>query len=442
LDKNSLNHIVEVLNHLNRLIKSHEPQIAVCLKNELGRHSVESYISEIIVIKEEIKFALSNIKKWHTPQKVITPFQLQPAQSYIHYEPYGTVLIVAPWNFPFHLSLVPAIGALAAGNKVIIKTSPRAPESSRLIFEIINNKLNSDLLKVVEGGSETVAELIAKDTDFIFFTGSAKHGKEVYKLAAGKMLPVVMELGGQNPLIFHNDGFLKAVDRIVWGKLLNAGQTCLAPNHVFIHHSVKDDFLKEFKKQVGVFFGNNVLDNDDYPRLIDSDKFFEIDEIISKNKDRIVCGGKSDEIKLKIEPTLLDFNIDEINRLGVIENEIFGPVLPMITYQNIDDVMKIISASQSPLAIYAYTSDSKLIDNLTQKTKSGSVCINDCLVHGANPYFPFGGVRQSGIGKYHGKHSFLTFSNAKSVLTRSKRFSLIPRFPPYSKRIFEIFKFI
>ncbi len=428
-----------IIKQIYRLIKKNEVEILEVLFKEFSRNVIESKISEIVVINEEIKSVLKNLKKWSKLKRVPTPFQLQPGKSYIKREPYGTVLIISPWNFPFHLSLVPAIGALAAGNKVIIKTSPLAPNSSRLLHKMFNEELQSDLIRVEEGGKEKVLAILEEKIDFIFFTGSEKNGREIYQLAAERMIPIIMELSGQNPLIFHSDGYLKALNRIVWGKLLNAGQTCLSPNHLFVHHTKKEALIQSFRDVLNEFYGEQILENTDYPKIINTGEFERLVEIIHENRESLILGGKSNIDSLKIEPTLIDVKIESAKDSSLLNTEIFGPILPIISYDNINEVIQLINENSAPLSIYIFSSDKELINQVANQTISGSICVNDCLVQGSNPHFPFGGVQNSGIGKYHGIHSFNAFSNPKSILIRSKKFSLIPRFPPFSKKIFKIY---
>jgi len=433
----------KILNKLNKLLISNELIISEVLLDELGRHQTETLISEIIVIKEELKLSIANISTWDKPKKVSTPFQLLPAKSYIKYEPFGTVLIIAPWNFPFHLSIVPAIGAVAAGNKVIIKTSPLAPKSSTLLKKIINEELNSEFIQVIEGNENILEEIINhQKIDFIFFTGSPSNGKKVYQVAAKYMLPIVMELGGQNPLIFHKDGNLNAVKRIAWGKLLNAGQACLAPNHFFIHISLKDVFVNKLIRVINDFFGENPIERSDLTNILNMEKFQRITDLMDENNSYLIYGGKKSADKLKIEPTIYEIPLSELDSNSLIINEVFGPLFPIVYYENLDDVIEKINQMSSPLSIYVFSESNNILKQVENNTKSGSICVNDCLVQGANPNFPFGGVGNSGIGKYHGYNSFTTFSNPKNVLVRSSKFSLIPRFPPYSKKIFNIFKFL
>lgn len=438
----SSNERKEIIKELLFLMKKNSFEITSVLTNELNRAPIETHISEIVVVKEELKYFIKNVKKLCRAKRVPTPFQLLPGKSYIKYEPFGTVVVISPWNFPFHLSLVPAVGALAAGNKVLIKTSPKAPLSSLLLKDIINNQLDSEWIRVVEGDDTTARDLIEKEADFVFFTGSEKSGHEVYKLAAEKFIPVIMELGGQNPLIFHADGSIKTMNRLVWGKLLNAGQTCLSPNHAFVHHSVKEEFIKSFKNTVHEFYGNALFSNEDYPKIIDSKDFNKLNTLIEKNKNAIIVGGKSNAEKLKIEPTLIEVNSTDAKSSELLNNEIFGPILPVIFYSEMDEVIKQINYNKPPLCIYIFSSDKKLISKIEEETTSGAICVNDCLVQGSNPNFPFGGVQNSGIGKYHGIHSFNTFSNPKNVLIRSKKISLIPRFPPFNKKIFKVYDYL
>ena len=400
------------------------------LEQDLGRHPTESMMAEIVVIKEELKLFKRNLKKWLKPKKVPTPLQLLHSSSEIQLNPLGRVLIISPWNYPFHLSLVPAIGAIAAGNSVVIKPSELAPNSSHLLAKIINEEVKSPLIKVQEGGKEIVEKLLEEKFDKVFFTGSEEKGKLVYAAAAKQLTPVTLELGGKNPLIVDKTIDLSLVRRIVWGKFLNAGQTCLAPDYALVHQDIFDDFVKAVVCQIKQFYGNTPVDSSSLTRIINTPHFKRLLSVMDDNKLELIHGGTSDEKTLKIAPTLLkldmlDFTLDE---------EIFGPILPIITYRKVDEIITFIEKYPTPLVTYVFSSTKATIDFIKEQIHCGAVSINDCLMHGANPNLPFGGIGSSGIGKYHGLHSLLCFSNQKTVFKKSRFFEISLKFPPYTKK--------
>jgi len=420
------------------LVRSRQDEICHAALADMGRSEVETHISEIVVIKEELKLFIRNLRRWARPQRVSTPIQLFPAKSYLMREPFGKVLVIAPWNFPFHLSLVPAIGALAAGNTVVIKPSPHAPACAALLAKLINEELRSERIWVLPADEASVQDTVRNGVQFIFFTGSPAHGREVNKLAAEYMIPAVMELGGQNPLIYHGDADEALVKRIVWGKFLNAGQTCLSPNHVFVHESKREAFLRSFRNATDEMYGADALTSEKYASIINERQYRRLEELLERHSGRIISGGMKDGARQRIAPALAEVPLQEAKTSELVQNEIFGPICPVIFYKDVNDVLDIVK-QHSPLVVYLFSRDKNLRKRLSSTTTSGAVCVNDCLVHGANPNFPFGGTHGSGIGKYHGKYSFLIFSNTKGVLVRS-RLDLMPRFFKKASRILFILK--
>ena len=420
---------LQLLDKLSNLVSAYIDDIHHALNKDLGRHAAESCIAETVVIQEEIKLFRKNLRRWLKPKKASTPISLFPSTSKIQLDPLGKVLIISPWNFPFHLSLVPAIGAIAAGNSVTIKPSEFAPHSSKLLAKIINEEIKSPFLKVVEGGIKDVKKLLTLKFDKIFFTGSVEKGKSVYKAAAKHLTPVTLELGGKNPLIVDKSANLKLIKRIVWGKFLNAGQTCLAPDYALVHKDILDSFTQQFTLQLKAFYGSKPLESDSLASIVNKLHFKRLNQILIDKSTQIIAGGSVNEQTLKIAPTLLKFNISEFD----LEDEIFGPILPIISYQDDIEVLNFVKRYPNPLVSYAFTSRKSFIHILSSQSRTGAISFNDCLMHGANPNLPFGGVGSSGIGKYHGYHSLLSFSNQKTIFKKNAWGDIKLKFPPYTK---------
>lgn len=413
---------------LATIIRENLDQILNTLEKDLGRHAVESTIAEIIVIQEEIKIFKKNLKKWLKTKKVSTPLPLFPSKSKIVLEPLGRVLVIAPWNYPFHLSLVPAIGALAAGNSVVIKPSELAPHSSKLLAKLINEDLNSPFIIVKEGGKELVEDLLSQKFDKVFFTGSAKKGKMVLQAAAKHLTPVTLELGGKNPLIIAKDFNPKLIKRIVWGKFLNAGQTCLAPDYALVHKDAFSSFLANIDDCITKFYGDNPVESNTLAKIVNQNHFERLKRIIDNNTNKIVLGGLYNENDLKIAPSILKYSINDFD----VHDEIFGPILPVIIYENEDNIKQIISKYPNPLTCYIFSDNISLINKLSRDISCGAVSVNECLMHGGNPNLPFGGIGNSGMGKYHGYHSLLCFSNQKTIFLKNNWGDLFLKFPPYT----------
>jgi acyl-CoA reductase-like NAD-dependent aldehyde dehydrogenase len=432
----SIAYRLEMLKKLKHLIASYEDKITAALQSDLGRSGYETFITENIVVFDELNAAIKNLKRWSAGEKVATPPQLFYGSSHILYEPLGLVLIISPWNFPFHLSFAPLVGALAAGNCCIIKPSELAPASSALIAEIINNNFPEGYVRVIEGGHEVTATLMKNRFDHVFFTGSTTNGREIYKLAAENLTPVTMELGGKCPCIVHEDAAIDiAVRRIVWGKFLNSGQTCLAPDYLLVHKSIKDKLVTALRETIQQFYGKEPLQNAEWPRMINRRHYERVMAFMQDGE--VQTGGRGEPAKLVIEPTVL-------TRVGlnapVMQQEIFGPVLPVLEYDTISEAIDIINRFPKPLAVYAFTGNKQVKQQLSQSTSSGALVFNECLMHGANGNLPFGGVGDSGIGRYHHQFSFKTFSNAKGVFDRSTWPDLQFRYPPYSSKSLNLMK--
>ena len=419
------------LRKLKNEIKKNEDNIFNALKKDLNKSEFESFATEIGLVYEEINETLKNIDKWSKRKKVKTPISQFKASSYIYKEPYGNALIIAPWNYPFQLVMAPLIGAIAAGNTVVIKPSELAPATASVIENIISNVFNKEYIAVIQGDIDVNKALLEERFDYIFFTGSTVVGKIVMEAATKNLTPITLELGGKSPCIVDkSDKIDLFAKRIVWGKLLNSGQTCVAPDYFLIHKDIKEEFLKSVKKYVKEFYGDNPIKSEDYVKIINKRHFQRILSLI--DKDNILLGGNYDEAKLKIEPTVVEVKgLDE----QIMSEEIFGPIMPIITYSKYEEVIKTIRNFEKPLALYLFTENKVLEKNILENINFGGGCINDTIVHLATTELPFGGVGMSGMGSYHGKRSFDTFTHEKSILKRSNWIDIPLRYPPYLGKI-------
>ncbi len=415
----------EALKKLKAMILRYEPQINEALKHDLNKSEYEAFVTEIGVLIEEINFMLKHLDQWARPRAVKPSFMTIGSKSMIYPEPYGVVLVIAPWNYPFHLAIAPIIGAIGAGNCVMLKPSELTPRTSALLSELIQKVFPPEYISVVEGGVEVSTSLLEKKFDYIFFTGSVSVGKIVMSAAAKHLTPVTLELGGKSPCIVHEDANLAlAAKRIVWGKFINAGQTCVAPDYLYVQESIKEDLLKRMKKEIEEIYGNRILEKQNFTRIVSKKHFDRLQRFLSNGS--LITGGRADRQSLMIEPTLLDhisWN-DE-----VMQDEIFGPILPVLTYRTLGDVIAEVNQRPKPLALYLF-SESPTVQELVLGTISfGGGCVNDTLMHLSSPHLPFGGVGESGVGAYHGKGSFDTFSHEKSILKQTTRFDIPLRYP-------------
>ena len=407
---------IKNLKKLNDIIKKNEDKILNELKKDLGKSSFEGYVTEVGILYDDINFHIKNVKKWSSEEKRKSPIVYYPSKSYIYKEPYGVTLIIGPFNYPFQLVIAPLIGAISAGNTAIIKPS----ENSRNIAFLLEKLIN-----------ENFPLLLDKPFDYIFFTGSVRVGKLVMQKAAQHLTPVTLELGGKSPCIVDSDAKLKlAAKRIVWGKFLNAGQTCVAPDYLCVHKSVKDELLKLIINEIRVQFGENVRNSEDYPRIVNKSSLERLSGYLNDGK--IYYGGNIDEDNLYMEPTLI---IKPDLNSPLMSDEIFGPILPILVYEDLDNVIKFINHREKPLALYYFSESKKKIKYVLTSTTSGGVTINDTIIHVANPNLPFGGVGNSGVGKYHGKESFETFTHNKSVMKRGTFIEFNIRFAPYKNKL-------
>ncbi|HCY2882521.1 TPA: aldehyde dehydrogenase [Staphylococcus aureus] len=426
----------EQLKKLSKAIKSYESDILEALYTDLGKNKVEAYATEIGITLKSIKNARKELKNWTKTKNVDTPLYLFPTKSYIKKEPYGTVLIIAPFNYPFQLVFEPLIGAIAAGNTAIIKPSELTPNVARVIKRLINETFDANYIEVIEGGIEETQTLIHLPFDYVFFTGSENVGKIVYQAASENLVPVTLEMGGKSPVIVDETANIKAAsERICFGKFTNAGQTCVAPDYILVHESVKDDLITALSKTLREFYGQNIQQSPDYGRIVNLKHYHRLTSLLNSAQMNIVFGGHSDEDERYIEPTLLDH---VTNDSAIMQEEIFGPILPILTYQSLDEAIAFIHQRPKPLSLYLFSEDENATQRVINELSFGGGAINDTLMHLANPKLPFGGVGASGMGRYHGKYSFDTFTHEKSYIFKSTRLESGVHLPPYKGK----FKYI
>lgn len=424
------------LKKLSKAIKSYESDILEALYTDLGKNKVEAYATEIGITLKSIKNARKELKNWTKTKNVDTPLYLFPTKSYIKKEPYGTVLIIAPFNYPFQLVFEPLIGAIAAGNTAIIKPSELTPNVARVIKRLINETFDANYIEVIEGGIEETQTLIHLPFDYVFFTGSENVGKIVYQAASENLVPVTLEMGGKSPVIVDETANIKvASERICFGKFTNAGQTCVAPDYILVHESVKDDLITALSKTLREFYGQNIQQSPDYGRIVNLKHYHRLTSLLNSAQMNIVFGGHSDEDERYIEPTLLDHVTSDS---AIMQEEIFGPILSILTYQSLDEAIAFIHQRPKPLSLYLFSEDENATQRVINELSFGGGAINDTLMHLANPKLPFGGVGASGMGRYHGKYSFDTFTHEKSYIFKSTRLESGVHLPPYKGK----FKYI
>ncbi|KOR82568.1 aldehyde dehydrogenase [Paenibacillus solani] len=416
---------LQQLTKLRQVLIARELEIVEALRKDLNKSEQEAYTTEIGMVYKELSFIIKNLKRWAKPKRVRTALTHIGSKSMVYTEPYGNVLIIAPWNYPWQLAISPLIGALAAGNTAIVKPSELTPCVSKLITAIIEETFEPQYVASVEGGPEVSESLLNQRMDYIFFTGSTKVGRIVMETASKQLTPVTLELGGKSPCIVHEDAPLAlAASRIAFGKYTNAGQTCVAPDYILVHSKVKESFIAHLKTAITSFYGENPLINPDYGRIVSEKHFERLTGFL--NNGTLRHGGNTSRERLLIEPTVLD---DITWEMPVMEEEIFGPLCPILTYENIHEAVQAINARPKPLALYLFTENEDVQDYVLSSVSFGGGCVNDTLMHLATPYLPFGGVGESGMGSYHGEHSFHTFSHRKSVLKQTNRFDFKFRYP-------------
>jgi len=436
----SLNFRKQQLLTLRKALDDHSDDISKALKDDLGKSAMESYMTETSVLYSEIDHALKHLKSWMSPERQRVPLSLEPSSCSIHYEPKGVVLIIAPWNYPVMLSISPLIGAIAAGNSVVLKPSEEAPASAKIIERIVKDCFAPEYVSVVQGlGHEVVPKLMDDHTfNHIFFTGSTAVGKIIAKQAAEKLTSTTLELGGKSPAVIDSSADLKvSARRIVWGKLMNAGQTCVSPDYLLVEEKIKEELVQELIKAIESSFGADQMSSEDYPHLINQKHFNRVSSYL--NEGRIIYGGKTDPESLFIQPTLIDqVDLDS----PVMQEEIFGPVLPILTFNNNDEIKEIIHRNRYPLACYYFGKNKKREEWVMNQTEFGGGCVNNTIVHLGNPDLPFGGVQYSGSGQYHGWHGFECFSHKKSIVKTSTWIDPPMKYAPFTESKFKFLRTI
>ncbi|WP_095532674.1 aldehyde dehydrogenase [Domibacillus epiphyticus] len=425
------------LKKLKDVIKSHEEEILNALYHDLRKNEFEAYTMEIGLLYENIRFMINHLPKWASAKKVKTPIHQMPAESLILSEPYGVTLIIGAFNYPFQLVIEPLIGAIAAGNTSIVKPSESTPNTSTVLRSILEKTFDPSFIGVQEGGKETVAALLEAPFDYIFFTGSVTTAKVVMEAAAKQLIPVTLELGGKSPAIVDYSADIKqAAKRIAWGKFTNAGQTCIAPDYVLVHQNVKEVFMNELTLAVYDFYGADPKESKDFGRVVNAKQFDRLHSIFGKTNGQIVLGGEMDRDDVFIAPTIVETEWDD----PLMEEEIFGPILPVLAYKELNQAVTRIKKLPKPLALYLFTKEKAIEEKVISSISFGGASINDTLVHASSPYLPFGGVGSSGINAYHGKASFDTFSHKKSIMKKSGALQSNLLHPPYGKRRVNLFR--
>ncbi|MDO9339709.1 MAG: aldehyde dehydrogenase family protein [Bacteroidales bacterium] len=420
---------LETLKKLRSLIIQHEQEIVDALWKDFHKPEFEVIATESRFVIKELNYTIRKLRSWAKYRKVRTPIVHFLSHSYVVPQPYGQVLVLSPWNFPFQLAFMPLLGAIAAGNCVVLKTSRQVPNINVVIEKILSH-FPQELVAMINGDHTISDYLLDQKFDYIFFTGSYRVGKYVMQKAAGNLTPVSLELGGKNPCIVAADARLDyAAKRIAWGKLINCGQTCVSPDYLLIDKKVKDKFLELISKEIKLFYGDNPEKSNDFARVISSENVHGLSELMKNGQ--IVTGGTTDSETRYVAPTIIK---DVKPGDPIMKEEIFGPILPVIDFEEFDEVYDIIKQHPKPLSVYIFSSNKKLVREFLMKTQSGNVSVNETVMQIASPYLPYGGVGSSGLGRYHGKKSFDTFSNLRSVLVKSNLLDIVLRYPPYSKQ--------
>uniref|UniRef100_B3EN41 Aldehyde dehydrogenase n=1 Tax=Chlorobium phaeobacteroides (strain BS1) TaxID=331678 RepID=B3EN41_CHLPB len=417
---------------LRRFLLEQEEEIYEALQSDFRKSQAETYFTEIHYLITEIDAALKHLKSWMKKRRVPTPLRFQPGRSFYTREPYGVVLVVAAWNYPLQLAVAPAIGAIAAGNCVMIKPSEQSPATSELLVEGVGRYLDGKAIKVFPGGVEESRQLLEESFDYIFFTGGIKTGKQVMRKAAEHLTPVSLELGGKNPCIVdQNTNIPVAARRIVWAKFLNAGQTCIAPDYVLVDRNAEEELLRCMKDAVEAFYGTEPEESLDYPAVITEARLEKLAGYLDEGI--VVTGGSTDAGRRYLSPTILREVSPDAR---VMTDEIFGPVLPVLSYETPEDALRVVRMARHPLALYVFSGDRSFQEYMIQNTQSGGVCINDLMFQAAIPALPFGGAGESGMGVYHGAAGFETFSRPRSVHVKRTFPENVLRYPPFSQKKF------
>jgi aldehyde dehydrogenase (NAD+) len=436
--KTNIEYRKETLIKLLNNIIIHEDEIIKALYDDFKKPAFEAVLTETSYVISELKDTIKNMGKWAKPKKVFPSLLNFPSTDYIYKDPYGKVLIIAPWNYPFQLALCPLVSAIAAGNQVVLKPSELTGNTAAIIAKIITKTFHVNHVEVIQGGVDVSKNLLAQRWDYIFFTGSVPVGKIVAQAAAEHLTPVTLELGGKNPCIIDETANLKlAAKRIVWGKFMNAGQTCIAPDYILIQKDMKDKFIGYMKEEVTAAYSNNPKESPDFARIINVKNWNRLKEMI--DDDKVIFGGQTDESDCYIAPTLIDeSDIDSL----IMKDEIFGPLLPIIEYSSDADIYTVISKHEKPLSLYVFTENKRFAKQIIQDYSFGGGCINDTVVHFSNKRLPFGGVGHSGIGAYHGALSFDVFSHKKGIVKKANWLDLPMRYAPYKDKLATIKKLL
>ena len=422
---------VNQLKRLRAAILENQENILEASKVDMGKPAFEYFVAEVGFASREIRYAVNNLKSWSKPIKVSTPFMHLPASSYIYPEPLGVVLIIGPWNYPLELLMLPLIGAIAAGNCAILKPSEVSPHTSAAIARLIQNNFDMSFIGVVEGGVKETQILLSQRFEHIFFTGGTTIGQLVMEAAAKHLTPVTLELGGKTPCIVDGDVNIDtAARRIVWGKFLAAGQNCVAPDYLLVHKAVKEQLVERMIRSLEEFYGKDPSKSPDYARIINDRHFLRLSQLLGEG--RIIVGGHTDPKDRYIAPTIID-NVSMNS--GIMAEEILGPILPIIEYGELSEAISIVNGRPKPLALYFFSKNGRNQQRILKETSSGGVCINDTNVHVSTSSLPFGGVGESGMGSYHGKASFYTFSHMKAIMKRSFLLDMKMKYPPYKDKL-------
>lgn len=424
------------LEQMVKMLEENEAALLSALATDLGKPSVEGFITDLAFVTSEVKLMIKKLKKWNKPERVRTPLVAMPARSRLIPEPLGVVLVIAPWNYPIQLLLVPAAGAIAAGNAVVMKPSEVSAATSALLGELVPKYMDPSAVAIVEGGIPETTDLLEQRFDHIFYTGNGTVGRVVMTAAVKNLTPVTLELGGKSPVIVDSSANLKvSAHRIAWGKWLNAGQTCVAPDYVLVDEKVRDVFVDELGKAIGEFYGENPQASESYARIVSPRHFDRLKGLLRGTTPAI--GGVSDEGTRYISPTVL---VDVDLESQVMNEEIFGPILPVISVSSTDDAISYVNAHAHPLALYVFAENKKVVREVLSRTTSGGVTVNGTILHLTNPNLPFGGIGESGMGGYHGRAGVRIFQHMKPVLTRGTKLDPSLTYPPYTARKEKIFR--
>jgi len=422
---------IQQLKKLKSAVKEMESELLEALRKDLRKPALEAYAGEIGFVYEEIDHALAHIHTWAQPRTVPTPLVLMPSSSRVHPQPKGTVLIIGPWNYPFQLVVAPLVAAMTAGNCAVLKPSEMTPETSRALARLVERTFSPEYCALVEGGVEKASALLAQRFDHIFFTGSTQVGRVVLRAAAEHLTPVTLELGGKSPAIVDDDVDIEVVARrIAWGKFYNAGQTCVAPDYLLVPRALKSDLLKALQRQVRAFYGENPRESPDFARIVNHRHFDRLAGLLGEGE--IVTGGETDRNDLYIAPTIIGGVTMDAK---IMEDEIFGPLLPVLVYDSLDQALALVRQRPDPLACYVFTRRQATEERVIQELPFGGGCINNALLHLSNPDLPFGGIGPSGMGHYHGLYGFATFSHHKAIMRSSMRFDIKLKYPPYGTKL-------